>query len=1246
MSKTKKRKSTVKHKKADTSKMIPIIAIIEVIVLIVASSYAWYYLNLNKTLSSGIITVNADSGLEIDFKDATDKTTYIDIFDYVNKDTFSFEPASSVDGRNIYFPTTGTFDNTDTSKMVFREGTVNDINSKYLNIDFELTNTTSKRMDVYLSSRSSFTIRDGDNKVNGKALRLAFYNNDGSYGRVTSKLLNSSDSTEATEAGETPGEAETVADSNYDTTESFTVYFLNNQNWDSVNVYVWNHADDDSYAVFWPGAEAKQVSGNLYSYTFSNDFTLGEGDVKEYFYDRIVFSNNGGAQTVDLDNLAASNGKLYTPTTTTDSKFNCSVTAVDLSTVYFLAPYAWTSPACRTSETAFDAAISSGNPMTKVTNGIYSYTFPSTDKHMMLVDNDDSGRRTLVDTVLKDESEEIDHNGDLFYFPKGAESGKLYSVNNRTSEIFFYNTRGWSQPYAHVTAFPDSDGYGYSIPMEPLTGDLYYCRLSTAFLSNRVADSTATFEQVSPTAATVNVSTLASNCTVYFEGTLDGNTESSQIVACYGDHVYRLLDTVSDSKYLLYDEDYSKEVNVTNSSYAVISPGVSAGFQRSANPVNKINAATGAAESIIPAFASSFDDYILGSNNPVFKIDPLETVNMSMIVWLEGTDLHCTGENYAGKDINLYLEFSTVLAGDLIEDTFTYRFIDETEQHWTSDTATNAITGSEVSPVMQLYDATLDRGYLMKAKDPVMYAGVEKVKTWECVAPQNLVSDNKEPHVLEFRRVNPYDETMVWNRWEAGVGCDYYADSCKNRIVSFTAFADGSPDYEMYKDSISGLPTLSCGGLWGSFGDDIELLTVYDGRKSRLSGTDTLNFGYTYTYPKSRKQVQIEYKSSGCRNIGYDKAHKYSEYNTFSNFYSFVVPTTIYDNASQSYFRIYKGAKDKTALNSDLNNALEVGTTWFAGTVDGKFFEFNEEGTNSPDKNNHSEKNTGEQGYHSYWGSDVIYIQGESTLSVSYSSVSGNCFMQIKFYDSGNESKKIYSYLYDDYKYKGSYGYGFVAVVPNNQTYDSYCVQRVRNQNHIDITREADIVSSISGTTYSTSGGKTMVLNTIKSQTADDSSTVDGRILHLKYDIRKIYFQAKDFSHEQWHKPDLYDFSAPPQVIATGTDTEQYQDGKHVYEYEVRSSYTSAQFYWSSPTKYSLSISPADGYCYYPDSDNGSNIKMGGYINGLSDLGLHGNSDDAASWNTEIGYGFFGLELYTDNKDSGWPEYKEVIGRE
>ena len=77
----------------------------------------------------------------------------------------------------------------------------------------------------------------------------------------------------------------------------YTVYFVNDKNWKSVNVYLWNDSENNT----WPGKAMTKIEGKtyknkvVYEYTFHPKFT------------KIIF-NNGSSQTSDL---TVTEGKLY-----------------------------------------------------------------------------------------------------------------------------------------------------------------------------------------------------------------------------------------------------------------------------------------------------------------------------------------------------------------------------------------------------------------------------------------------------------------------------------------------------------------------------------------------------------------------------------------------------------------------------------------------------------------------------------------------------------------------------------------------------------------------------------------------------------------------------------------------------------------------------------------------------------------------------------------------------------------------
>ena len=1252
----KKKKSTTQYKSSGF--LIPAIAVLEAIVLVVVASFAWYYYSSEKTLSSAIVTVNADSGLEIDFKDADNKN-FIDLWDQIDGD-FMFEPATSVDGRNIYFPTSGTFGEYEsTNKMVFREGTANDVNSKYLSVDFRLTNTSGGDMDVYMSDKSRFTLLGDDNtKQNGKALRLAFYNNDGNTGKVDSTftqrhasiLDNSSESSSSTTSS-----------------DSYTVYFNKNyNNWnnsirayvyddsvDNADTYYYNYVDSegvkrsveypqagwqnitingktyngtslstgsgtDKYFKAWPGEDCTPISGELYAYTFSNPFksqevTLTDTDGRTMKitvtsnrlrkYTRVIFNDTSGHQVPssgsagyvmnkyvaaageDPEVFVDCNNHMYTCNASTASE------EISLITVYFLKPDDWGTPNCRPSVTGNSGFYNggSGTNMTYVTTGIYSYTFPNktsegTMTRLFFKDSANGSHESLVQDNIVD--------GALYYFPDPDATGyvttkKVYTTNYGKSNIYFYNTVGWSTPYAYVNAFADVVGtYTYSIQMIELSDKLYYCEVPDIFLKDIMATRTDAMDDASPTPTTIGGSSLPDNCQIYFGNASSSPSQRTALAEANSNYVY--VPGGSSSPYSLEADNQA----VTADSYAVIAPGVSAGFQRLANPVESIRPASGEVKSILPAFASSFDDYIMGSNNPIFTIGAGKTVNMSMIIWLEGTDPHCTAANYAANNIELYLEFSTEVIADASSSFYTYQFIDATEETWTSDTITKgsgagAIT---VNPVIQMYDVSNDRGYLMKAKSYTYNKyGKSKVSVWQCIAPKSL-TDTRSPHVIEFRRVNPYNEEEIWNCWQAGNLPDYRGYALNGVTVTFTAFADGSPlsATDMTTGNTVSVPTYSCGGLWGNH--DTRILYFYDGRKtndrdigtSPLSGKQThLFLNYTYTYGEG-KSVQIEYKAS-------------NDYR--SNFFTFVVPTGIFDQHCAATFKNYYWKSGESAYQA--GDAV-LRQSFSAGGAQGQFYELNcqYDGTDA-----------------SYWGSDVIYVSGDPDLSVNYScrgighntsTSHDDCEMQIVYYKKVGSSYQTpcTKYLYDDrqssdnslYNYQAS-GYRYVSVVPCDAEYNGYKVVRLSDINNngnmndsVDITRVAYCDASITHSEAEWSGINYVVGN--------------KRICNLEYDWKLIYTDGGSWGND-YSIPECYctftedGVTLEDEIVLSEGYAEDFEiDGTEVYKHYVPSNSSKMYFLyvWGNYEE-SVTVSGAsnikDCNSYFPNGWSGNKVSLG-----------------------------------------------------
>lgn len=998
MSKNTKKKSTTKYKNFKMSPMVPIIAVIEIIILVCVSSYAWFVFSKNKTVGISQITVDADSGLDIDYKDA-DKNSFININEYIDDD-FAFEPATSLDGKNIYFPTTGTFNNADTSKMIFRDGTVNDINSKYLSIDFELSNTADKKMEVYLSNNSTFTVFDNVGSANSAALRLALYQNDGSTGNVKSELISKT------------GQSTPSSD-----IHTKTVYFRNDSNWSDVYAYVWTTSGSGTqeYLKLWPGARMQKVCGKIYSYTFLDT---------EEKYNKVVFNNTqsgSGNQTNDLD---LTSGNIYYLSDSTSSRGR----AYNAQTVYFLKPNNWGDAYChawKSGGSKDDLTSWPGDKMTEVAAGVYSYTF--SNEYNRVVFNDGSGG-----SESGFQTQDITCGDKKLYYINGNPSGTgcpCGNVDYSMKRVYFYNSLNWDVPYARVTNTLYSDFYK-CIPMIALTGNVYYCDIPSIFCSG-------------------------SNPRLRFSNSSDPDDKNNLTLesTIFEGFIYRPLDSTQTEegkqRHELKSEAYDTAVG--DGTYAVVSPGVSAGFQRSYNPVLTIDNESGKPSAIVPAFANSFDNYIYGSKNPLFSLESGETSQLSLIIWLEGTDIHCTGENYAGNNINLYLEFSTSIVNEGDQQNYKYRFVDATKEMWTSDRITNPITGVSVDPVMQLYDVDAKRGYLMSPASYSTYNDKIKVEVWECNAPKSLVmgTSENEPHHLMFRRVNPYNEDEVWNYWDAGTCTDsaggiiddaFTQSSMQGKLdtISFTAFADGSPT-KVASGSVV-LPNNSCGGLWGQY--KTALLKVVDGFSEQWIKNDRgiITINYTYNYKDNNADPQtIEYKASVTNDI-----------------YSFIVP--IEDNSvsisglgnNKVYFRRYYDFDSNYAMNindekdgNKYNSGIKFAKQWDAGSPKGMYYQFSTDPYTSDEKN--------------YWGSDIVYIQADGSIQGSFD----DCYPRVHYYNTSNENTYYNCYLHKNNNFAPSGGgYGYVSVVPCDQNYNNYRIERVNKGNKDNVYNRTSTFSA------------------------------------------------------------------------------------------------------------------------------------------------------------------------------------------
>lgn len=1062
-----------------TSPLIGVVAIVEVIILICVSTFAWFVFADNNQVNTDIISVEPDSGLEIDFNEANEND-YINIWNYLNE--FQFEPVTSLDGRNVFVPTTGTLNAINTSNMKFREATVNDMNSKYINIDFTLTNNGTETMPVYLSSKSYFNLYDPDTKesVASKAIRIAFYQNDGSSGKITSSVLSQEyeedDPTEPTEAPTEDGG--TVGG-------TYTVYLDAPSDWTDagqVRAYVWG--DTTSNGSFPGEVMTYDSTTGLFSYTYSTACN------------KVIFSYQGNQnQTVDLD-------------------------------VYDLGVY----------------KLEEGR------NGTWA-----------------------LENIEIEGGTKVDGSGSNTGTEPPTEAPTTPDDENYTT-VYFNNTLGWEHPYAYIwRENGDNDEPLSAWPGKPMThisGSVYYYTFNAKYDS-----------------------------IIFNDGNSEGGAvKTGDIYPVKDGHIYMIGSPTGDNEFGWNQEDYLGTVE--GGTYPVISPGVSTGFQRPYAPVTQIDDYSGNSKVVIPAFASSIDDYNNGSGNSLFTIEPGQTLPLSMIIWLEGTDPDCTEDVYAGKFIDMNLVFATPDSQG--EEMYTYQFLDKTKENWIDDKITTD-TGVSFKPVIQLYNAEAGKGYQMTVHDDEN----GKPTIWQCRAPVDLVNSK---HIM-FRRVNPMNEDEVWNYWDTSGFADK-DDAVKNSVVYFSAFSDGAPtnakkDANATEDADA--PELSCGGLWGNH--ETKILTIYDGtegqwiKNSEQEGkTSVLTMNYTYD------GQEVEYKASGSGN----------------DMYYFVVPECVYSKSNVSrpnvIFKRYYNFDSKYALNSD-KNELTYHMMWNAVHCNGLYGQI-----------------TGNTSTSFYWGSDILYVQAKNAIT---NKVSGS-HLQVHFYSNSTGAEvsgtSHYTTLYrnDNFAAKND-GYGYACVIPSDRNYYKYRVERCKPENTSEkwnITPLQDIITSTTNTDFTY------------------CNTVSNNICSIDYMYLRVFLECTtSFCGVDWN-PEIYIWDEdgtngeskawPGHEMKWSSDTpEGSSDSSERYVYFSNSGN------WSSVYAYFFANGKAVGTSWPGDklaAYSGSNFKVA-IPSGATHV-IFNNNSDTQTGDIEIA-STSGAYYYDSNqslKVSEWDDTPEDAG--
>ncbi len=187
-------------------------------------------------------------------------------------------------------------------------------------------------------------------------------------------------------------------------------------------------------------------------------------------------------------------------------------------------------------------------------------------------------------------------------------------------------------------------------------------------------------------------------------------------------------------------------------------------------------------------------------SKPIFSLDPGETKDITLSIWLEGTVEGYDFDSFASKDLEIYIDFTTY-----IEDLTKYTFVDNTHgyngaksEYWVTNKADN----DQYDTMMYLYDIDTDRYYAMsKIIDKTTSRGSE----WNIYVPKTI--DN-----FTFRRYSITVDTY-WNQWEPDMGNAMIKDP--NGEYTYIAICGNRIDAHSKNDG--------CYGYWQDANDTIRI---------------------------------------------------------------------------------------------------------------------------------------------------------------------------------------------------------------------------------------------------------------------------------------------------------------------------------------------------------------------------------------------------------------------------------------
>lgn len=140
-------------KKSLRKLMLSSISLMIASAILVTMSFSWFTVSTS-TVKAENFSLDCGKGLRVN-DTGTSQMAFSQVEKYLT-------PASSVDGRNLFFPTDGTDFSSVTESMTFRSANVGDKNVNYIQIDFSLTAQQNHTALYINEENTSIKVRSGD----------------------------------------------------------------------------------------------------------------------------------------------------------------------------------------------------------------------------------------------------------------------------------------------------------------------------------------------------------------------------------------------------------------------------------------------------------------------------------------------------------------------------------------------------------------------------------------------------------------------------------------------------------------------------------------------------------------------------------------------------------------------------------------------------------------------------------------------------------------------------------------------------------------------------------------------------------------------------------------------------------------------------------------------------------------------------------------------------------------------------